>query len=102
MSYTTSDPSIGYASGSETSYQGAQATLEWGTALAQERQYVSLLRQHGRLTDHEAARLMGLPASRVSARRGGLNKKYVGPLVVQAGKKNGPHGVPNTCWALVE
>lgn len=100
MPYTTY-PTIGYASHSETSYAGAQHVLDFGIAKSQEREYVTLLQQRKGCTDHEAARAMSIPASTVSARRGGLNKRWGQPVIVRGGKREGPHGLMNTIWIWV-
>lgn len=82
----------------QTSYLGANDASE-----RVGRQCLALLtcyREHGPLTDRQAAALMGVERSTVNARRGELVKRG---LVASAGRQaDGGAGVPNTLWGLVK
>lgn len=54
-------------------------------------------RDHGPLTDHEAADLLVLPLATINARRAELVKRG---WVQARGTKLGPYGTSNTLWGL--
>jgi len=63
------------------------------------REYLALLAQigaHG-VTDHDAARMLGLPLSSINSIRNGC-----GELVTAAGEGRSPYGRAATRWRIVE
>ena len=80
-----------------TSRAGAEDAR--GRALPQTIRYLAILREHGGLTDFEAARLLNVERTSVNARRVPLVKAGI---VVAEGTRPGPTGkVRNTVWRLV-
>ena len=77
------------------SHAGAEEAKD--RALSQTVRYLELLKEHGGLTDAEAARLMGVERSSVNARRAPLCKAG---LVIAEGYRKGPTGNKNTVWRL--
>lgn len=78
------------------SHQGAEDAKE--RALSQTIRYQALLREHGGLTDAEAAKLLDVERTSINARRAPLVKAG---LVVADGTRPGPTGkILNVVWRL--
>lgn len=81
-----------------TSFQGAEDAQ--ARALPQTVRYLAALRQHGGLTDAEAAKVLQLERSSINARRAPLVKAGI---VVPDGTRPGPTGkVKNVVWRLAK
>ena len=78
-----------------TSHAGAEDAAP--RALPQTIRYMAALRQHGGLTDHEAAKVLGLERSSINARRSDLVKAGI---VVAEGTRPGPTGTRNVVWKI--
>ncbi len=78
-----------------TSLQGACVAVV--RAGSQASRMLSWYLARGPLTDLEMAKLMGLPESRISARRSGLMTRR---LVAWVEDVPGPHGAENCVWNL--
>lgn len=77
-----------------TSRAGAEAAAE--RAPSQTARYIAaLLDARDGLTDHEAARLLGIPNTSVCARRAPLRKAG---LIYAEGTRPGPDKVSNAIW----
>ncbi len=71
-----------------TSIQAYTQLIKNGTLGSQERAYLSILESHPQgLTDREAARILSLPASTISARRNGISKKAGTHLILNKNKE---------------
>lgn len=68
-------------------------------ALPQTIRYLQVLKDHGGLTDLEAAKLLGLERSSINARRVPLMKAGI---VVADGFRKGPTGVRNVIWTIAK
>ncbi len=98
MPYT--EQGLPFASGitpqsQHTSRAGAEDAA--GRALPQTIRYLRCLKDHGGLTDLEAAKLLGLERSSINARRVPLMKAGI---VVSCGFRKGPTGVKNCVWKV--
>jgi len=78
-----------------TSHLGALDASE--RALTQTVAYLHLIKVHAGLTDWDAARLMRVERTSITARRAPLVKAG---LVVAEGTKPGPTGIRNVVWKL--
>lgn len=77
-----------------TSRQGAEDAKD--RALPQTIRYIEALQDAvNGLTDHEAAKLLGIPNTSVCARRAPLRKAG---LIYAEGTRPGPNGVQNAIW----
>lgn len=80
-----------------TSLQGAQAGVVYASSQAS--RMLLNYRTHGPMTDLHQHRLLGLPESRISARRGSLMDRG---LVIWVDDVMGPHGVENGRYGLTD
>jgi hypothetical protein len=103
-----------FGSASASSYK-AGVTLERKprTESVKMRRYLEALATHGRLTDHEAHEVTGLPLQSICSIRYRLQARVppsakrrprwpLFPLVRAAGEKPGPYGTPCTLWELTD
>jgi hypothetical protein len=91
-------PRVPYQPTSETSQQGAQKAAQ--TAAAQVQRLLKAYRDHGDLTDAEAAFFLNLERSTVIPRRHAAMEQG---LVVEKGERVNPKsGVRNTVYGLAE
>jgi hypothetical protein len=100
MPWTTAD--LPFSGSTTQSRHASRSGAEDATdrALPQTVRYMALLREHGGLTDAEAARLLRIERSSVNARRVPLVKAG---LVVADGFRQGPTGrIKNTVWTLAK
>lgn len=89
LPYSGSDPLTVH-----TSRQGAEDAKE--RAIEQTTRYIAaLVDAVDGLTDHEAARLLGIPNTSVCARRAPLRKAG---LIYAEGTRKGPTGIANAIW----
>lgn len=94
-----------------TSKQAYKELTEEGVILSQEADYLELLRNSPEgLTDAEAANILLIPCSTVSARRNGImekHNKYVdehggNQLIVQVGTRKNKSGRKAIIWGLTQ
>lgn len=97
--YISDYPSLPFGGADETalecSYQGAKgASLRAGS---QALRLLTLYRERGPHTDHEATEALGLPLATICARRNWLISHN---WVKSERSKPGPFGTPNAIWEL--
>jgi hypothetical protein len=91
-------PRVPYQPTSETSQQGAQKAAQ--TAAAQCQRLLKAYRDHGDLTDAEAAFFLNLERSTVIPRRHECQR--TGQVVEKGARVNPKSGVRNTVYGLTE
>lgn len=79
-----------------TSYAGAKAASE--RVARQAMRLIDAYRDHGPLTDAEAAFFLGVERTTINARRAELIARS---LVESKGTRKSVHGISNTTWGLV-